>query len=621
MIKSLNRFRAVFVPFFISAVFIACLALVSLAQQTVPEAYSKLEPCSVGGYKGKAFCGELRVYEDREKASGRKIPLKIVLLPATGENRKPDPLFLFAGGPGQASTDGAASNAIRYASILAERDLVMVDQRGTGGSNGLSCDLGGLKGAVDAFVAGDFSTAKVRECRDRLTATADPRFYSTPNAVDDIEEVRRWLGYETINIYGGSYGTRPAMVYLRRHPESVRTVTVRGVYSIDPRYFARDTGNALELVFNDCEASAECRKNYPNLRETFEDVLKRLSKAPAVYKTGTKEVPELIVDTDMFLGGIRRLLYDTSTQQKIPLMIHKASVGNFQPFDDIVRDARGLLSSFSVGMFFSVACPEGIVQGGSGAERVIPEQKYFGSFMIRGATAACNEWGLKRLPEPYFEPIASDKPVLLLSGSLDPVTPPVWAQIVAKSLPNSLQLTMQGIAHGPFPDCAGKIMSEFIGKGSEKGLDTACLSALSRPEFYGLPVFEDFNSPGMEGAALELAKAEFDWLKMSGMADRASLEALLPDEFKQTEVENGQIETSDKTAWIGNVVGLLGSIENGRFRLGDPKVTIDGDQATVDVSWSVKGGFRGRSLESTINLTDVWKRVDGEWKPISRKIN
>lgn len=179
-------------------------------------------PCTLSG-KVKAFCGTYEVFENREARSGRKIPLKIVILPATGNDRAPDPLFFLEGGPG----GGAVLDAEELSKdpLRARRDIVLVDTRGTGASNPLLCRLWGDGTRLDHIFPLDAVTA----CRDELQKKADLTLYTTAAAMDDVDEVRRHLGYGKVNLYGASYGTYAAQVFLARHPEAVRAVVLDAV--------------------------------------------------------------------------------------------------------------------------------------------------------------------------------------------------------------------------------------------------------------------------------------------------------------------------------------------------------------------------------------------------------
>lgn len=446
----------------------------------------QLKPCRVEGIKEEVLYGTHEVFENRKARKGRRIPLNVLVIPALGPDRAPDPLFVLVGGPGQAATDSAAGFAQLYADIRRSRDIVLVDQRGTGRSNRLDCAFESVNDTVQSFVAYDIPPEQIRRCRAELEKKADLRFYTTPVAMDDLDEVRAWLGYERVNLYGGSYGTRAALVYLSQYPKRVRTVTLRAVFSLNLLYSPRDAQNALDRLFNDCAKDEACARSYPNLRADFQTVLERLAKTPAkitVKDPRTNEPAEVVITRDAFAGGIRRMLYDTGAQRSIPYFVARALAGDFKPYETVVNGTLGLIGALSLGMNLSITCPEGMSGvTASDAERAT-RGTFLGPHMVNGILGACGEWARSSVPKSYFDPVRSDAPALILSGALDPQTPPVWGAEVARHMPNSRHVVMEGIAHGPFPACAVKMMARFVETANAKDLDTSCVKDLRRPPF------------------------------------------------------------------------------------------------------------------------------------------
>lgn len=452
-----------------------------------------LVPCRIAELADEALCGKFEVYENRTSSKGRRIALNIVVLPALSSNPAPDPLFTFAGGPGQGETDDASDNAQRFAEIRRTRDIVMIDQRGTGQSNPLDCNFGGANEIVQAFLAGDLPIEKVKECRAQLQQKADLRFYTTPYAVDDVDDVRAWLGYDRINLYGGSYGSRAALVYMRRHPTRVRTATLRALFPLslrNPLYSPRDAQRALDRLFADCMADKACSEAYPNLRRDFQTILERLAQSPTkirVLDPRIKQNVEVRITRDVFAGAVRRLLYHPNSQRLIPKLISSALNNDFRSFDSIIAQTLGIENVLSTGMFLSVTCAEDIP---SIRERDIVRETgrtFLGANMVQSLVRVCRVWERGRLPPAYNSPVNSNADVLLFSGVLDPMTPPDYGAQVAKYLPNSRHIIMNGIAHNPFPSCAIGIMTQFIAKGSMKEIDTSCVNELRRPAFITQP--------------------------------------------------------------------------------------------------------------------------------------
>jgi pimeloyl-ACP methyl ester carboxylesterase len=234
--------------FFIALMLTLTLQCASAVRQTQPKL--TLNDCQLPGSQLKAKCGTYEVYENRATKSGRKISLKIVLIPATSDQREPDPFVYFAGGPGSAASDDAAGLAQAFPQVLAHRDMLFVDQRGTGGSHPLNCKFYD-QADPQTYLGYFFPLDDVRKCRAELEPDSDLKLYVTTIAADDMDEVRAALGYERLNLFGGSYGTRAALVYLKRHPQHVRTALLQGVAPTDqlmPGDFAQGTERALHGV-------------------------------------------------------------------------------------------------------------------------------------------------------------------------------------------------------------------------------------------------------------------------------------------------------------------------------------------------------------------------------------
>jgi pimeloyl-ACP methyl ester carboxylesterase len=266
----------------------------NVAQIKTPQQSSKppaapsisLTPCEVAGanpaVKEKARCGAFEVFEDRNRKAGRKIALKIVVYPATGQDKAADPLFYIPGGPGSSATEDAPFVAQQFAKIREHRDLVFVDQRGTGGSNPLNCDFFN-SADLQSYLGDYFPLPDVRKCREQLEPKADLKLYTTSIAMDDLEDVRRALGYQKINIIGGSYGTRATQVFLKQHPGSVRAIILHGVSPTNqfmPRDFPQHTERALSGVLAECAADKSCHEAFPNLEAEKPSVLERLLRGP-----------------------------------------------------------------------------------------------------------------------------------------------------------------------------------------------------------------------------------------------------------------------------------------------------------------------------------------------------
>ena len=454
----------------------------------------------------ESLCGTIDVYEDRESQSGRKIALNVMVIPSYDRLPKPDPIFFLAGGPGQAATEMGPFVAMRLSKLRQDRDIVLVDQRGTGKSNALDC-------IPDSDVLEDLSMSLeelmneqldlIRECLADLDA--NPALYTTPIAMDDLNQVRERLGFKAINLFGISYGTRAALVYMRRHGDSVRTALLDGVAPLTmviPQNVALDANAAFETVLRDCAASATCAGAFPNLADEFETLLASLDPPPhftfAHPRTG--EVEEGILHPLMVTRIIRGVLYDRGLSSLIPLAVHRAAAGDYQPLLTLGLAFYGEESSMSVGMTASVLCSEDM----NLVTSALDDDTWFENEIYRQLQPVCEFWPKGTVSEGYFAPVSSDKPVLLTSGKLDPITPPAYAIEAMATLPNSEHVIVPGVGHGAvFDGCMPDVVAEFFDTADPKGLDVACASDLKRPPFFTrfTGVFNEADETDEEGAA------------------------------------------------------------------------------------------------------------------------
>ena len=479
------------------AVLFAAVAT-SCTSASGPSAFDKLERCEPGAGPTDARCGVLEVYEDREAATGRRIALNVMLLPALANSPAPDPVFFLAGGPGAGAASMVDQIEPMFDRIRRTRDVVLVDQRGTGKSGPLECDLDDPDHELDFSLA--LPPERVQACLDSY-GDADLRLYVTPIAMDDLDDVRAWLGYERINLYGGSYGTRAALVYLRRHEEHVRSVVLDGVAPVQmtlPLFFARDAHAALERVLRDCEESAACSKRFPALRQTTAELFERLDGEPlrtAIVHPRTGERLERTLGRRAVALVLTGMLYSPWLTRLAPLALEHAAEGDFQMLMPLATANEEVAGMMSQGMFYSVICSEDWA-------RITPEQRreqaqgtFAGEALFESRWKPCEYWPLAELPDAYYEPVRSDRPVLIFSGALDPVTPPSWGALAAETLPNSRHIVADNAAHGVSPlGCGPRLIEEFFTTAEAESLDAGCMDELSRPTFLVSPV-AGFEAP------------------------------------------------------------------------------------------------------------------------------
>lgn len=451
-----------------------------------------LGPCSVPGYAGPAQCGTHEVFENRAAQSGRRIGLKIVVLPATGKERRPDPLAFINGGPGESATDAAAGMAQFLAKIHEARDILLVDQRGTGGSHALNCRLFGPD--LQSYLGDFFPPDGVQACRAELEKDADLTQYTTPIAMDDLEEVRAALGYPVLNLFAGSYGTRAALAFMRQHPSSVRTAILQGVdppTTPMPLYFARDAQRALDGVLGECAADAACHSAFPDLAADARAMWAKLEAGPVpveIVHPETGDSTEVRLSRDLVAEAVRYLLYQSGSASLIPGAIHAAAKGDLSPLAEFaVFGRQQIVSSGALGLYLSITCAEDLPWIRPGEGETLAAATFLRDYRLRQQRRACDAWPRATIPADYRTPVSSAAPTLLLSGQSDPVTPPSQAEEAARTLPNALHIVVPSGGHSfdglVGTECIDRIAAEFIERGGGRGLDTACVATVHRPGF------------------------------------------------------------------------------------------------------------------------------------------
>lgn len=443
------------------------------------------------GLPPTARCGTVTVPEDRAGGQGRTIDLPYIVLPAKDEAaRVDDPVFLLAGGPGQAGTTLVALADRNFGETNERRDLVFVDQRGTGGSNPLQCTWRSFGELAQGPWHPD-SMARLEECRDGFDA--DLTRYATPLAMDDLDDVRAALGYETINLWGGSYGTRAGLVYLRRHEEHVRSMALWGVAPPDyafPAGFAPYGQASFDRLMADCAADEACHALLPDGAATLDRVLTRLEADPVIVETVDPRAGALAkveLTRDMWIEGMRIVLYDAGWSAQVPAMLAAADKGDYHRGASFFVPVMGaILSQIHIGMFLSVACP---VDGAalSDADEAKAEGTFVGPGFVSGVRRACAIWPTADMAEDYREPVRSDVPVLLMAGELDPVTPPATAEQAAETLSSSRVVVFPNTGHlasdPKAAACEEGLYARFFETADAKGLDASCAEGIERPAF------------------------------------------------------------------------------------------------------------------------------------------
>jgi pimeloyl-ACP methyl ester carboxylesterase len=499
MPKNVKRYFPVGVLFSLYLVLLTACGSPPTTPAAQPSASIPLNDCQLStpglSIQVAARCGKLAVYENRASPTSRMIDLNIAVVPAASAEPAPDPLFFLAGGPGQAATESYPLLSIAFNNIHQSRDIVLVDQRGSGHSNPLTCpapasdtqDAGGANSLAD-WAAG---------CLKQLDG--DPRFYTTSIAVQDLDQVRAALGYERVNLYGVSYGTRVALTYLRQFPERVRAVILDGVVPQTEDLglnVARNAQQALDMIFQRCFEDTACQASFPELSSEFTDLVESLQSSPVktnVAHPVSGEIQAFEFTRDVLANTIRLLSYTSETAALLPLQIHTA----YSSMDYSLLAAQYLIVSDQVdqgianGLNYAVLCSEDVPFFTLAQAAQANQGTYMGNLQTDQLFEICKVWPRGEIPADFKQAVQSNAPVLMLSGEDDPVTPVSNAEIAAQTLTNSLSLVASGQGHNViYRGCLPLIAADFLNTATVQGLQTGCLHGLEP-----MPFFVNFSGP------------------------------------------------------------------------------------------------------------------------------
>ncbi|MEO6952469.1 MAG: alpha/beta fold hydrolase [Polyangia bacterium] len=440
---------------------------------------------------GDTYCTTFWVperWDRRDQPAGRRIGLRVQLVRSDAPAAASDLVVMLAGGPGQSATESFDTIAAAFDPVLEHRHVLLVDQRGTGGSNALVCTRPPDEQLSDL----DQVRARTKACLAQVEKTADPRYYTTTDAVEDLEALRLALGSPRFDLVGISYGTRVAQQYVRRHPGGVRSIVLDGVVpnaqALGDRA-AADLEAALRKLLALCTSDARCKARYGDPWVTLTRVRPRLRARPRTveYRDPRTFVERTGTMTELSLIGLVRLFaYSTETSSLLPLMIDEADHDRYAPLLGQASLIDTQLQSIAEGMALSVLCAEDVdllvVRPGD------PEL-LLGDELVRGKQAECEVWPHGTRPADFHTPVHSDVPSLLLSGELDPVTPPANAEDVMRTLSNARHLVARGNGHNSIVrGCMPRLVAELVEKLDPKGLDASCTSTIGP-----IPAFTSFD--------------------------------------------------------------------------------------------------------------------------------
>lgn len=445
-----------------------------------------LTPCYVEGLSEQVRCGTLDVFEDRDGRHGRTIPVHVSVIPALVRDPRPDPLILLAGGPGQGARSYAALVPRFFTRVRRTRDIVLVDLRGTGDSAPLDCPS--MSGGPALLAAVEDPARSAARCLQELHA--DVRMYTHGHALADLKDVVTALGYSRINLWGGSWGTRSALAFTAAYPELVRSAVLDGAVAMSlefPYSYPVNASRALDRLLADCHAEEPCRAEFPDARGDIARWLDALERSPfrgRVRHPRTGEPIAVSIDRTAASEIVRTALYSASDAGRILLAIRLAAAGDYGPVAAMAERVSGWsVDTMSLGQTLSILCSEDVA-------RVKPrdiDATLFGSGAVEHWMASCAAWPKGPSLTIDAETVL-DAPALILSGDLDPVTPPARGEAMRRHFPNSVHVVLPGASHNvSFTGCIPRLIAEFIETASPQQIDPACASSITRPPYVTSP--------------------------------------------------------------------------------------------------------------------------------------
>jgi pimeloyl-ACP methyl ester carboxylesterase len=449
-----------------------------------------LTPCRLGGVAHAAWCGFLRRPLDPAQPGGVQIDIHYAVLPALARNRKSDPVMIFAGGPGQSAIDLAGPMAQVLGRLGHRRDIVLVDQRGTGRSAPLHCPAEPPTRPLALAADPARQLQRLQACGQALALQphGDLRHYTTTVAMQDAEAVRQAVGAAQVNLLGASYGTRAVLEYMRQFPQSVRRAVVDGVAPPDMalhQAFSTDNQAALDGLMAACEAEPVCRQRHPRLRDDWQALLGSLPRAATVAHPVTGEVESLMLTRDMVLGLVRQPLYVPVLASALPMALAQAARGRWEPLVGLSSAlGGGPAARLAEGMHFSVVCAEDLPRHTADAPGAD-----FGDSLARTYREVCAHWPRGAVPAAFYSLPPAPAATLVLSGGADPVSPPRHGQRVQQALgAKARHVVVAQAGHGVMAlGCMRDVLFRFVDADTDDEalkVDADCARGLPRPTVF-----------------------------------------------------------------------------------------------------------------------------------------
>lgn len=423
----------------------------------------------------RVACGFLVVPEVRGDPTPRPVRLHVAVFRAESGRATADPIIYLEGGPGGSALQRIETRYAAFKPFMQDRDFILYDQRGAGYSTpSLQCpellqvDLDALTNPTSGFLSGVATTRAMNDCRTRLEKSGiNLSAYNTNASSRDLEDLRRVLGIRRWNLFGISYGTRLALVTMRDFPAGIRSVILDSSYPLDRNVYGQQFGPAaarsLDKLFTGCQRDSICSQQYPNLRRAYNDLIRRLNRAPVTVDTEIADGQpfRFVLTGNVVQEVVISALYATAIIPDLPGAIYEARDGDYSYLTTLVVRSVARSQSVSLGMYYTVMC----------GDRSLP-------------LALCNLWKVAPLVPEQPRPVTSGIPTLVLAGEYDPVTPPEYGSHAAETLRNGYYYEFPGFGHGISVSgaCAASLTLRFL-ENPRQAPDSVCLTDITAPRF------------------------------------------------------------------------------------------------------------------------------------------
>lgn len=452
-------------------------------------------------------CGVMTVLENRSNPDSRTIQFPVYLVRSSGDNPAPDPLVYLEGGPGAGGSRLLPYFNYLFASYVMERDIILFDQRGTGFANpSLQCEAYNVAN-FEAYAsplgveeaAQQAADALIGCYNDFLAQGIDMNAYTSAASAADLEELRVAMGYAEWNLYGISYGTRLALTAMRDFPDGIRSVVIDSVVPVQADLYPATPASgagAIDRLFDLCTADARCNSTYPDLERVFYETVDRLNATPEqidVYRSTDGQYYAAELDGNVLVGLLFFNLYSTSAIRSLPYMIYSAYVGDYDPLIELASNYFAW-DDIATGMHYALNCSEEIIfntpeEVRNASAELDPRLAPFFDLDNLVTLDICDAWNEGAANPIEDQPVVSDIPTLVLSGELDPITPPSWGAMAAETLSHHFRFVVPGGGHGVSFSyaCVTRIMRNFLENPLVEPA-SACLNDIDGPAFEIIPV-------------------------------------------------------------------------------------------------------------------------------------